>query len=360
MTSEPDSESSLAGGLPALPPVRGFRRGAPEPIAALNRVRILEYAEPWHRREQLVDIRTVCPGVIVHRAACAYLRERVAEMLNNAQAALPPGYRLKVGTALRTISMQQAGWDGFFSQNREAHPSWPLSALRRATNRYFAPYDQKAPPGHCTGGAVDVGLIDGDGNDVDLSSPLTGWNAAYTWSEGLSPEARANRMLLVDAMLRSGFSNCRDEFWHYSYGDSAWAVRQGEPECPYGWAHPPAAIETDVEGAAAERIEITTYRDPAGRPTHSVGSFTAPIGAQPARPSWRVLVKWAKQVPVSLRVVGGARTTPRTARSLQEEWTAIHTADISGEDLLIGVTPESDCIILSSFESQSLDGSERT
>ncbi len=41
-------------------------------------------------------------------------------------------------------------------------------------------------------------------------------------------------MILVEAMLGAGFSNCRDEFWHYSYGDAAWAVRTGAPYCIYG------------------------------------------------------------------------------------------------------------------------------
>ena len=35
-------------------------------------------------------------------------------------------------------------------------------------------------------------------------------------------------------MLAAGFSNCRDEYWHYSYGDAGWAVRMGLTECVYG------------------------------------------------------------------------------------------------------------------------------
>ena len=41
-------------------------------------------------------------------------------------------------------------------------------------------------------------------------------------------------MLLVETMLEVGFSNCRDEWWHYSYGDAGWAVRLGYPSCIYG------------------------------------------------------------------------------------------------------------------------------
>ena len=117
--------------------------GAPEPIAALNRIPITEYALPLSEREPLVDIRLACPDVVLSEHVCPYLRVRVAEMLNRAQNSLPAGYRLKVGTALRTLTMQRSGWDGAFKRNQEAHPEWPLSALRRATNKYHAPYDQK-------------------------------------------------------------------------------------------------------------------------------------------------------------------------------------------------------------------------
>lgn len=208
--------------------------GSLEPIAALNRVKIYETGEV------LVDIRERCPGVIIKDdKTLPYLRITVADMLHKAQCSIPQGYCLQVGTALRSLDMQKNGWDGFFARMKEEHPQWPLSALRRATNRYFAPYDQPAPPGHCTGGAVDVGLVGPDGNPLDMISPTEGWQAAYTWSDLISPEARHNRMLMVEAMLGAGFSNCREEFWHYSYGDSAWAVRVGVKECPYGWISPP-------------------------------------------------------------------------------------------------------------------------
>lgn len=222
--------------------------GAPEPIAALNRVKILETGEP------LVDIRDFCPEVQVMEHVCPYLRRTVAEMLNRAQSLLPPGFRLRVSTALRTLSMQRAGWDNFFQKMREEHPTWPLSALRRATNRYFAPYDQPAPPGHCTGGAVDVALLGPDGEPLDMVSPTEGWEAAYTWSDRISPEAKRNRMRMVEAMLGANFSNCREEFWHYSYGDSAWAVRVGEKTCPYGFIEPPAVVEARFKGAFAQDI----------------------------------------------------------------------------------------------------------
>ena len=281
------------------------RIGSPEPIAALNRVKIREYADAWEEREPLVDIRAYCGGVVCNEGICPYLRHTVADRLNHAQNSLPPGYRLKVGTALRTLSMQKRGWDGYHKRMREEHPDWPLSALRRATNKYHAPYDQKAPPGHCTGGAVDVGLLDPEGNALDMVAPTQGWDAVDTFSVKISPEARANRMLMVEAMLSAGFSNCRDEYWHYSWGDSAWAVRVGESECPYGWTHAPITLETDFPGASASELSIEFERDPNGKPTQAHGRCAFAPDAE-RLPDGNLLLAvglyWAKDNPVSLRL----------------------------------------------------------
>ena len=282
--------------------------GSPEPIAALNRVRIAEYALLWEAREPLVDIRAYCPGVICNEGICPYLRVQVADMLNRAQNALPPGYKLKVGTALRTLSMQRNGWDGYFQKMRTEHPDWPLSALRRATNKYHAPYDQKAPPGHCTGGAVDVGLLDPEGNALDMVAPTQGWEAVDTFTTKISPESKANRMLMVEAMLGAGFSNCRDEYWHYSWGDSGWAVRVGESECPYGWTYaPPILAVADAEPNTLEQL-LDTTRDKQGKPMEVAGTCAWPSST----PHFEARLLWAKNTPTLLRVITGRPTTPTT------------------------------------------------
>jgi D-alanyl-D-alanine dipeptidase len=95
-------------------------------------------------------------------------------------------------------------------------------------------YDRRTPPGHCTGGAVDVNLVDESGDVLDVSAPYDRFVASRTYTLGLAPEAQERRLILLSAMEGAGFSNCRDEWWHYSYGDAAWAVRVGAMECSYG------------------------------------------------------------------------------------------------------------------------------
>jgi D-alanyl-D-alanine dipeptidase len=339
---------------------RSHLQGAPEPIAALNRVRITELAQPWLEREPLVDIRRECPRVDLTEYVCPYLRRTAAAMLNAAQDSLPAGYRLRVGTALRTLAMQRHGWDHYFQRMREEHPQWPLSALRRATNKYFAPYDQKAPPGHCTGGAVDVGLLGPDGEALDLTSPTKGWDGAYTWSDKLSSEAKANRMVMVEAMLGAGFSNCRDEFWHYSYGDSAWAVRVGESECPYGWTYPPVELDASFEGASAADLHLESTRDPHGRVIRAEGSCAVPPCAEETPdgfPLWRLGLRWAGGVAVTLHLHWpfALPTPPLFVGDGKEEWQPLTDVQCESEHLRLHLTPTADRVFLTNCPPPKTD-----
>jgi D-alanyl-D-alanine dipeptidase len=207
----------------------------PEPFRLMNRIPIIENGEP------LVDLRETNKELSFGDYCLPYVRESVAQALKSATERVPEHLDLRIFTALRTLEQQAEMYWGNYRRAREAHPEWPESIVRKMTNRFFAPPDAKAPPGHCTGGAVDVGLLLRDsGEGLDVRSPLEGWKGAPTMARGLSPEAAENRRLLCYMMHSTGLSNCRDEFWHWSYGDSAWAVRVGVGAACYGLIEPPA------------------------------------------------------------------------------------------------------------------------
>ncbi|HLO99592.1 MAG TPA: M15 family metallopeptidase [Fimbriimonas sp.] len=233
-------------------PVKWDRtKGRPEPIHLLNRIVERENSEP------LVDLAVVAPSVVVLRpAVIPFLRRQVAEMLETAASSLSEQYKIGVIDAWRPFPRQQRIYDFVWNCAKEAFPDRDHKALRRTVCRWVAPTDQKAPPGHCTGAAVDVWLLDANNNVLDVTAPFDRFGAAPTYSYGLTDEAFRNRTILVETMLKAGFSNCRDEWWHYSWGDAGWAVRMGLTECCYG------RIDLDPsEYEEQERLWLETLKD---------------------------------------------------------------------------------------------------
>lgn len=204
-------------------------KGRPEPIRALNKVTERENGEP------LVALAERAPDVVMLRpSVIPYLRLAVATKLQAAARSLPDGFKLGVIDAWRPFVRQQRIYEFLWNCMEEARPNLSHATKRRLVCRFVAPTDQKAPPGHCTGAAVDVNLLDSNGEPVDVSSPYERFRGAPTYVYGLTPSAQTNRDILVTTMLNQGFSNCRDEWWHYSYGDAGWAVRMDLKECVYG------------------------------------------------------------------------------------------------------------------------------
>jgi D-alanyl-D-alanine dipeptidase len=223
---------------------------APEPFRLANRIPIKDNGE------KLVDLRETNPEFSFADYCLPYVRESVAEALCEATRRLPEHLDLRMYTALRTIEQQAEMYWGNYKRAKENHPTWPEATVRRMTNRFFAPPDSKAPPGHCTGAAVDVGLhFRETGEGLDVRSPLEGWKSAPTAAHGLNSESAENRRLLCYLMHSTGLSNCRDEFWHWSYGDSAWAARAGEPIACYGLIAPPE----DATRVSGGKLVISAY-----------------------------------------------------------------------------------------------------
>jgi zinc D-Ala-D-Ala dipeptidase len=224
-------------------------RGRPEPVHLLDLVPCEENGEP------LVDLRVAAPSVrIVRPQTIPWCRQRVAAMAEAAAALLPEKIYLGVTDAWRPIERQQRIYDFMTRCAREAFPHRPHASIRRTVNRWVAPPYRKAPPGHCTGAALDVVLLDEQGEQIDVSAPFSRFQAAPTYSIGLEPEAQRHRLMLLEAMQAAGFSNCRDEWWHYSYGDAGWAVRMSEPCCFYGLAHLDPELYAEQERLAEEAM----------------------------------------------------------------------------------------------------------
>jgi zinc D-Ala-D-Ala dipeptidase len=143
----------------------------------------------------------------------AYLQPDVAAKLVNAQhflKELHPGYALIVFDAARPLSLQQVFWDS-------------IKVPKNERTKYVAnPHNGGSL--HNFGAAVDVGLVDSTGAQVDMGCPFDFFGElAYPVSEWkflasgeLSEAQVAHRKLLRLVMSKAGFFNIQTEWWHFN------------------------------------------------------------------------------------------------------------------------------------------------
>ena len=162
-----------------------------------------------------------------------HCREGVAERLLRADAALPEGVRLLIVECHRPLDLQEVYWEENLNALQERHPDRPEEELTEENAKFVAP-PQIVPP-HSTGGAVDLVLVDADGQELDMGSPLNETGPLMrTLAGGLPEAAKHNRKMLLAAMEGAGFVNYGHEWWHFSYGDRYWAYAKGAPFAIYG------------------------------------------------------------------------------------------------------------------------------
>jgi D-alanyl-D-alanine dipeptidase len=71
---------------------------------------------------------------------------------------------------------------------------------------------------HSKGGAVDLTIIDTQGNELDMGTPYDYFGEkGYSTYTNLPPEVLKNRRTLTAALKKVGFKDIRTEWWHYAY-----------------------------------------------------------------------------------------------------------------------------------------------
>jgi D-alanyl-D-alanine dipeptidase len=166
----------------------------------------------------------------------ALVRRELATRLQSARADLPSGIYLRVVEGYRPAHQQQAIIERYSAEIRAVRPGIGEPELHTLTSRYVAPL---AVAPHVAGAAVDVTLVDSDGQELDLgtaidATPEQSGGRCYLAADGISREARTNRGLLARVLCREGLVNYPTEWWHYSYGDRYWALATGAAAALYG------------------------------------------------------------------------------------------------------------------------------
>ncbi len=208
-----------------------------EPLTKLRAVPITDNGEP------LVDPRTLSKRVHFAEKHPKFedmkrtpkVRQSVAEKLALAADSLPDGIDIIIIEGFRPIAQQRFMYEEIKAEFAKKHPEWNKATLHRITNTLSAPPGDPCPPPHTTGGAVDLSLMRMPSRDwLDMTSPFEmDETSAPGDTPGLSEEAQKNRRLLFDALEKTGLTNYLGEWWHWSYGDSGWALRVGAKEALY-------------------------------------------------------------------------------------------------------------------------------
>ena len=181
-----------------------------------------------------------------------YLRLGVLNCLLSAQERLQqlyPRWRIQIFDAYRPIAVQQFMVDYTFADlvQQRGLTVDELSARERENvmaeiyQLWAIPsHDPATPPPHSTGAAVDVIIVDENGQPLDMGSPIDELSPRshpnyYTnATEEPEREYHLRRELLNEIMSYSGFCRHPVEWWHFCRGDQMWAWQNNLATARYG------------------------------------------------------------------------------------------------------------------------------
>lgn len=134
----------------------------------------------------------------VYDCAECYTRVKTAKALIKANAAfMKKGYRIKFFDCYRPNSVQYKMWELF------PNPQYVANPVKGSI--------------HNKGGAVDITLVDLEGNEVDMGTDFDFFgHKAHHDHLDLSDAILSHRKLLKKTMEAHGFWSIRTEWWHYN------------------------------------------------------------------------------------------------------------------------------------------------
>ncbi len=142
-------------------------------------------------------------GKVVYPNGICVLRESTAQKLANASKELTErGYRIKVWDAYRPIYVQRIFYEIVPDSRFVANPD-------------------KGGSKHNRGTAVDVTLVDMEGNELEMPSGFDDFTGKGSRNnKDISENAKRNVEMLTNVMVKNGFTTISTEWWHYNDSDS--------------------------------------------------------------------------------------------------------------------------------------------
>lgn len=206
--------------------IQGAKEEIPREPAVLyafpQALSFIEGGKTYH--DELVDVRLMIPGIqvnllyasednftgqVLYPLDLCLLQRGTAEKLKKAQEILTAaGYQLLITDAYRPFSVQ-------------------LKMFELVGDSAYLANPHRSPSNHNRGAAVDVTLLDSEGNPLEMPSAIdtfdTTAHRAYTPGPGQLPRSQAakdNMDYLTKVMVECGFTTIKSEWWHYDDKDA--------------------------------------------------------------------------------------------------------------------------------------------
>ena len=138
-------------------------------------------------------------GKVIYSFSKAFLRYGTVKKMSVAQSALKEkGYRLKIWDAFRPVEAQFVLWEVYPDDDFVADPTKGFS-------------------NHSRGNTVDVTLVDGLGNEIEMPTGFDRFEdmAKYDYKAEENKESAQNSLLLSRVMKKCGFKQSSSEWWHF-------------------------------------------------------------------------------------------------------------------------------------------------
>lgn len=161
------------------------------------------------------------------------VRKSVLDKLVVASSMLPPDLKLFIRYGYRSVCVQEKFWNDVCVEVKQKNPDFTPDEVESLARKYSALPNGNGP--HQTGGAVDVLIVDKNGNFLDFGSEYCAHNDATPMhTKSINTEQQKQRKQLRKIMQSVGFSYYPGEWWHFSFGDQAWAAYTGNKCAVYG------------------------------------------------------------------------------------------------------------------------------
>ena len=134
----------------------------------------------------------------VYDCAECFLRLKTVKAIIKAnEVFMRKGYKIKFFDCYRPLDIQKKMW------KIVSNPTYVADPAKGSI--------------HNRGGAVDITLVDSNGNELDMGTPFDhfGMEAGHNYAQ-LSKKVKKNRALLKKVMIENGFNSFESEWWHYN------------------------------------------------------------------------------------------------------------------------------------------------